>query len=396
VHAALSVAAASLRPADPWLAPGVASTGRWPGLVLHEIRPSADGAQLAWASRGTTLLCASIAESGGHVDWRIAATVPSRFLPPADRALALVRGSDLPALQPIGDHLANAARTGVHHLVTLPSGTRLVGVSGSLLRWSAEGAWSVALRYDGFRKPARFGVAVDDRGRAWVAQYALNPRRDLPITLYRSDDDGQTFVPARVFAPSEVRHLHFIQADPFDGSLWLGSGDTDRESAIWRSTDGQQWTRVGGGAQAWRAIGLAFLPDAVVWGTDAGRDAAHFANVAVRWDRSDGQVRAEQCVAAPVHGIGALSGGCVGLTTGCEGGANERDRAVHVWLRSQAGAWTEIARFRQGLQPRRAQYAVAHLAVGQDGVADLWLQLRGTSHMALGITRLTVEFAGDA
>ncbi len=389
-------AAGQFRAEDPWLAPGVTLFGQWPGVTLHSFERDAAGHLFAWASRGTSLLRAMVV-SGADIDWQHAGTVPERCLPTADRVLGAADGATAiaPGLQHLTSHLANAARSGIHQLVTLPSGTRLVGLNGKMLRWTASGDWSVALTYNGFRKPARWGVLADRQGRAWIAQYALNPQRTQTITLYRSTDDGRTFVPARVFAAGEVRHLHFVQQDPVDGSLWLGSGDRDSESAIWRSIDGDQWQRVGGGDQAWRAIGLAFLADAVVWGTDAGSDAEHFANVALRWDRANGQLRAEQAVAAPVHGVGALHDGRVVLTTGSEGGANEPDRAVHVWLRAQTGSWTEIARFSQGWQPRRVAYAVAHLADGQSNCTDLWLQLRGTAHMPLGIARLSIDFAGD-
>lgn len=374
----------------------MALLGQWPGLTLHALNRDDSGQTVAWASRGTDLLRANVA-TGSGVDWQFVAAVPAQFLAAADRAIGAIDTAVAitPQLVPFAGHLANAARTGIHQLVTLPSGTRLVGLNGRLLRWSAKGEWSLALTYNGFRKPARWGVLADRQGRAWVAQYALNPRRDQTITLFRSDDDGRSFVPARVFAAGEIRHLHFIQQDPTDGSLWLGSGDRDSESALWRSATGDHWDKIGGGDQAWRAIGLAFLPDAVVWGTDAGSDAAQFANVALRWDRASGQLRAEQAVAAPVHGVGTLADGRVALTTGCEGGANEPDRAVHVWLRAKSGVWTEVARFRQGRQPRRVAYAVAHLADGQQGCSDLWLSLRGTAGMAFGIMQLSVHFSGD-
>lgn len=288
------------------------------------------------------------------------------------------------------DWLTMAARLGVHQATQLPSGTLLVGVSGRLLRRERQGWWQTALRYDGFRKPTRAGLLVDRQGRAWVAQYAMNRDRSQPIRLWRSENDGKEFAAVRTFGPGEVRHIHFIQQDPIDGALWLGTGDRDSESAIWRSPDGQDWQQVGGGSQLWRAMGLGFTPDAVVWGTDAGLDAPHFDNALVRWSRASGELTVEQSVQGPVHSVATLPDGRVAASTGCEGGGNERDNRVHLWLRETGGTWRELASWRKGPQPPRVQYAVGHLVAGQERCDDLWLQLRGTAAMPLGFVRLRI------
>jgi hypothetical protein len=356
------------------LAADVTVVERGPGWVLHGLRSDAMGRAHLAASRGLRLATRELNATA----WSTLGQVPGRAVERVAHALSPVRAAAWFSL---------ALRLGVHQCLPLPSGAWLVGISGRLLHF--DGAWTTALQYHGFRKPARLGLAVDRRGHAWLAEYTLNPRRRA-VHLWRSDDGGRSFQVARTFAPGEVRHLHFVQTDPFDSSLWLGSGDSDAESTIWRSEDGEQWQRIGGGSQHWRAIGLCFTPDAVHWGTDAGRDATRFRNLALHWSRHDGRLTDEQPLQGPVHGVATWNRGRVLLSTGCEGGANEADPRVHLWLRETNGQWRELASWRKGLQPRQVQYAVAHLCAGQDLADDLWLQLRGTLTMPLGYVRLRV------
>ena len=322
------------------------------GLAVHAL---AD--ERVWASRGGRLY--TRARLGGP--WQLQDRLPE----PAWQRL--VGRSAL---------LGQTLRLGVHGVVPLGDRAQLIVATGQLWRVQ-DGRWHPALRFD-FRKPARLGVLRAASGQVFCAEYTLNPRRDRPIRLWRSDDDAHSFQLVFSFAAGHVRHIHFIQQDPVDGALWLGTGDRDAESALWRSIDaGATWQLIGSGDQRWRAIGVAFLPDAVVWGTDAGSDAGRFANVALRWDRQTRVLTTLGALQGPVHGVTALPDGAVLLATGCEGGVNERDRRVHLWLRRPGADLQEIASFAAGLQPKRAQYPVLHFAHGQDHSDRLWLVGRG-------------------
>lgn len=386
------------------LAPGVEVIERGAGWNLLCLawdegdEAQAEGRGRLLAAQGSLLAGRDLDVRGPEDNWDLMDSVPAslamRLTGGTARMVAGAGADHMPIPATLlawarpQDWLVLAARLGIHQAAVLPSGTLLIGVSGRLLRRERQGWWQTALRYDGFRKPTRNGVLVDAQGRAWVAQYALNRDRSQAIRLWRSDDDGKSFREIRRFEPGEVRHIHFVQQDPFDGALWIGTGDRDNESALWRSMDGDTWELIGSGAQTWRAIGLGFTAAAVVWGTDAGVDAPGFDNVAVSWSRLTRQISVEQSVQGPVHGIGSMPGGRVVLTTGCEGGSNERDNRVHLWLREAQGGWRELASWRQGPQPKRVQYAVAHLVAGQERSEDLWLQLRGTAAMPLGFVRL--------
>ncbi|MCO4761180.1 MAG: hypothetical protein KC502_06725 [Myxococcales bacterium] len=249
--------------------------------------------------------------------------------------------------------------------------------------------WSCVLPFDAASHTTRRGLLVHGE-RVWLTEYARNPRRTRPIRLWRSDDGGRHFESIFRFSPGKIRHIHFIQRDPFTGDLWLGTGDNDAECGLYRSTDaGASWGLVHGGSQHFRAVGLAFLPDAIVWGTDAGRDAGHVRNQIIRLERSGGQPQQLCWLQGPAHGIGVAPDGDVWLATGVEGGANEHDSRVHVWHGRGGHSWTEVASFARGLQPLRGQYAIGHFADGHPQQEHMWLGLRGV----LAGDVLTLEIA---
>ena len=245
-----------------------------PGLEIlawhRGVVPHCMTADRIWASRGYGLLARDAAGP-----WRSLGQVPQ----PAWRRVCAQ--SELVTL---------GLRLGVHGVVRLASGALLVCVSGGLLRGGEGGPWQTVMEFEGFRKPARQGLAQDRKGRIFLAQYARNHNRAQAMHLWRSEDDGRSFQVLRRFEPGEVRHLHFVQEDPVDGSLWLGTGDRSDESSLRRSTDGgETWDVVGRGSQKWRAMSLAFLTDAIYYGTDAGSDSPEYTNQIVRLDRRTGE-----------------------------------------------------------------------------------------------------------
>ena len=277
-------------------------------------------------------------------------------------------------------------RLGIHHLLRLRSGTLLATVNGAVFRSVDAGStFSPTHLFDDFRKPSRWGVVEDASNRVFLAEYSLNSARSRPTRIWRSDDDGVNFHEVFRFQPGEVRHIHFLQIDPVDSSLWMGTGDDDDEAGIYRSTDGgASFSCIGKGEQNWRAICVAFGQDAVLWGTDAGRDAGGFQNRILRWDREATKLEETEKVQGPVHGLIRLSNGGFLLSTGVEDGANETDDRAHLWYSADGLGWRDIASFDRGVQPRRVQYGVVHFLQNQAEISSVYLTLRGLKGCALG------------
>lgn len=340
--------------------PGLDVIAQHSGIVPHWLGPGT-----VVASRGYHLL-----ESSGQGAWRRLGSVQESL---GRRILSRIELASL------------ALRLGIHALVPVASGGYLLCVNGRLARTNTDGGFDTVMRFQEFHKPAREGLMRDRKGRIFLAQYARNPQRELSMHIWRSDDDGLHFEPIHCFEPGQVRHIHFVQEDPLDGSLWMGTGDRDDESGIFRSSDGgDSWEEVGRGAQDWRAISLAFRPEAIYFGTDAGNDVHDYTNRILRLDRRTGRLDEVQRIQGPVHGVTTLADGSVLIATALEGGVNEADDRAHLWHSADGEAWREIASWQDGRQPRRVQYGVAHFVPGQSQQDTVYVVLRGLAGMSLG------------
>lgn len=101
-----------------------------------------------------------------------------------------------------------------------------------------------------------------DGDRLLLGEYPLG--EESPRIL-ESTDNGSSWT--TLLDLPEVRHVHSIQTDPYSGEIWVTTGDADDECRIARLRDGDLDV-IGAGSQRWRAVELAFTPEAVLWGMD--------------------------------------------------------------------------------------------------------------------------------
>ena len=258
-------------------------------------------------------------------------------------------------------------RVGIHHLLPLKNGNLLVVVKRKLYILSSEGkvlnAWS---EFKG-NKPVHQGVCVTPEGTIFFGEYVLNPNRDMVVKLWRSVDDGMSFEVVKTFASAEIRHIHFIKWDVYEKCLWMGTGDYgegNRECCLYRSEDnGVTWSLIGQGSQDWRAIGVCFTEDALLWGTDAGScsDTVHF----IRMDRKTREIEVVADFEGPCHGCASYRDGRAFFSTGVEGGENELDRFSRMKL-LVAGRPVNIWQLEKDMWPLILQYGVMRFPLGSD------------------------------
>lgn len=142
----------------------------------------------------------------------------------------------------------------------------LLATAGRWLFASADGGrnWDVVHALPESSGP--MGVlptaVCEHEGRVYLAEYPLD---DTDARIMVSDDHGQSW--AKYLSTPTVRHFHGVFVDPYTDTLWATTGDADAESAVGRLFDGE-FHPVGGGSQQWRCVGLAFTPDAILWGMD--------------------------------------------------------------------------------------------------------------------------------
>jgi len=255
-------------------------------------------------------------------------------------------------------------REGLHHLLPLPNGNVFVTSKRSSYVVDKDG--NVVNTFKGYlgNKPAHQGVCVTPNGTIFFGEYTLNPNRDHDTHLYRSVDGGQTFHIILTLPMKEYRHIHFVKYDPYENCLWLGTGDEDFECKLMRSEDnGDTWETVGEGSQDWRAIGVCFDSECLIWGTDAGSvpDQNHI----IKMDRKERTINVIANAEGPCHGCGSFKDGRVFISTGVEGGENEKDKFARLKTLENKNI-VDILKVKKDIMPLILQYGVMRFPLGTE------------------------------
>lgn len=253
-------------------------------------------------------------------------------------------------------------RQGIHHLIPLLDGN--VFLTTKKTAYVIDKTGNNKYVFQGYQgnKPAHQGVCVAPNGYIYFGEYTLNPQRDHDSHLYRSIDGGKSFQIVYTMKKNEVRHIHFVKWDPYEECLWLGTGDRDSENLLLRSDDyGESWEKIGGGTQDWRAIGICFTRDNLIWGTDAGSvpDQNHI----IKMNRKTNRTEVIADVEGPCHGCGTLKDGRVFISTGVEGGQNEKDCFARLKQIDGKKVWN-LVKYKKDIYPLIMQYGVIRFPLG--------------------------------
>lgn len=269
-------------------------------------------------------------------------------------------------------------RIGIHHILPLQDGNVFV-VSKKYARvFDKDG--KVLSTFTGYRgnKPAQFGICQADNGNIFFGEYTININNTNETTLYRSTDGGKTFCGIYTFPRDVIRHIHFVQWDPYENCLWMGTGDKDNECMLMRSFNyGETWEIVGKGTQRWRAIGVVFTKDYLYWGTDAG--SVPDQNYVMRMSRKDYKLENVFELDGPCHGITSLANGDIYLCAGVEGGENETDKYARLY-RIHAGTISVVLKMKKDIFPLILQYGVIHFPHGLSSGNKLFFTSYGLTH----------------
>jgi hypothetical protein len=77
---------------------------------------------------------------------------------------------------------------------------------------------------------------------------------------------------------------------------------------------------------------MLFTPEAVLWGTDIGIDHDSQTNYLIRWERSTQMLHKVVEIDGPAYYSAPAEGGTLAVGTAVEGGKNEKDKRVHLYL----------------------------------------------------------------
>ncbi len=258
-------------------------------------------------------------------------------------------------------------RMGIHAAQPLGDGRILVVLKRRFVLVEKDGSTRVVDQVHRGNKPASRAICRVPDGSIFYGEYLLNIDRKIPVALYCSENPAYGFKKIFEFKAGEVRHIHFIQWDPFEACLWMGTGDANSECSLFKSVDvGKSWIRIGGGSQDWRAVSVIFTAESLFWGTDAGSDAGLTPNHIIRFDRVSSAISVVQLIQGPCHGSGSLRDGTLFISTGVEGGDNEVDVSAHLWASRDGEDWCEVYAHTKKRWPYIVQFGVMRVPPGTE------------------------------
>ncbi|HEX2946614.1 MAG TPA: sialidase family protein [Clostridia bacterium] len=136
--------------------------------------------------------------------------------------------------------------------------------------------WTEVLAFTGQLNILGYGAAEHPTWGLYIAEYKMDNDAVPYVYLHRSTDDGATWAIAKQWnhvklgtGAEDIRHMHFVQYDPYENCMWAGTGDEDSQCRLYKSTDGSTWTIFGSGTQKWRAVSILFDKTYIYMPTDA-------------------------------------------------------------------------------------------------------------------------------
>ena len=271
---------------------------------------------------------------------------------------------------------AQLLREDIRNLIPLKDGSYFVTAKRHLYTVASDG--TIQNDFTDFigNKPAHQAVCVTPEGTLFFGEYSVNLDHKNQSRLFRSIDNGITFTPVLTF-DRNVRHIHFIKYDPFERCLWLGTGDADSECLLMKSYDnGDTWITIGNGSQNWRTIGVCFTPDSLIWGTDAGSvpDQNHI----VRLRRMSNEMEIISDTEGPCHGSASFADGRVFISTGVEGGENEKDRYARLKRVDEfSNTVIDLLQVKKDHWPLLVQYGVMRFPLGTENTDKVVFTMMG-------------------
>lgn len=257
--------------------------------------------------------------------------------------------------------LSRLQRSGVHHVVPSPFGAMVFANRDTYIVRNGE------VSQCGQVVGSRPLCVCFHKGRFYYGEYRNNRER-TPIRLWRYRPGESAWEPCWMF--SSIRHVHGVFHDPWTDTLWVTTGDEDKESGVWVSEDGgRRLDRVVGGSQQFRVVQLVFTEDYVYFGSDAPNEE----NYLYRMSRCGTSIEQLASVGSSVF-YGCAVGDTICFSTVVEPSVVNQGRDAVVWRSEKGEQWYPFMRFRKDVLPMKGfQYGQVLFAGGDGGGNTLCL-----------------------
>jgi hypothetical protein len=260
-------------------------------------------------------------------------------------------------------------------LVVPHDGSVVIIRGGKVYRWGS--GLEIVGRLQG-DCPLHRSSAEGASGSLYFGEYFMNPSR-VPVRIHCLRPSGTTTEIAYEFPAGQIRHVHGIHRDPFHATrLWVTVGDENGECYLyWSDDEFDTIHRIGDGSQLWRAVGLMFSDDAVLWGTDSPHRTNHF----VAMDRASGELRVGQKVEGTIWYAGRTCDGVYFAGSSVEKGPGVTTNRANVYVSWNGVQWECKAGFDKDCLPMPAfKWGTISFPSGSFSSEQIWISgeaLRG-------------------
>lgn len=227
-------------------------------------------------------------------------------------------------------------RLGIHHFVA--ANDKEVILFNKSLYKASKGSLQLPAPIVGSRP--LFLCHVD--GNFYYGEYRGN-KEGTPVHIWCDEIESDAWYSVWTF--NNVRHVHGVFYDEYTSSIWVTTGDSNEEAAIWNTEDNfKTLEKVVSGSQQVRAVQLLFTSSHVYFGSDAPDEK----NFIYRMHRDGSNVEQLQEVSSSVF-YGCKVGESLFFSTAIEPSKVNKSRAAEVWRSDNGKEWYLYTSFKKDL-----------------------------------------------
>ena len=225
-------------------------------------------------------------------------------------------------------------------MITFTDGTLLMVRFGEIWIYSLkDNEWNLSKQKINCRNPMYNALLKLDEKTFYIGEYG-NPS-DKGKRILKSTDGGLSWETVFRFKPDEIRHIHALLWDEFEGKIWIFTGDSDNESRVLKTDrDFTYVETVGFGSQEWRACHAIFRENAVHWLMDSPLSEVRH----IIYDRKTKKISLNESFAGPVWFAYEYDNN-VFAASAQEIGPSHKDKKLHLYKTKDLEHWDEVAVF---------------------------------------------------
>lgn len=191
------------------------------------------------------------------------------------------------------------------------------------------------------------GICVTKKA-IFFGEYGANTeRKNVPI--YGSYDDGRNWNEVYSFPNNYIKHIHGIYFDKFSNSLFIATGDFEKECFIAKVPNGDfsSLEIIGDGSQNYRCVSIFFKEDKIIWGMDSPLEKSYLQIL----DRKTNKLTRGISFPGPVWYSKNFQDGSGIIQTSVEIGPSVQDNYSYIYFSRDLLEWKKLAKFKKDFYP---------------------------------------------